>query len=106
MANKAPEKYTPEYCSATYERLKMAVDAAVKALTLTNHAQRDLSTQAVSHLQETFENIKEELHVKDIRIEELNKEIANLKLQFYAAGVTSLIFLMGFAFSILKMTKG
>jgi predicted nucleic acid-binding Zn-ribbon protein len=106
MANKAPEKYTPEYCSSVYERLKMAVDAAVKALTLTTQAQRDLTSQTVKHLQETFEEIKEELHAKDTRIEELNEKISNLKVKFYAGGVTGLVFLIGFTFSIFKIIKG
>ena len=103
MSEKAPDNYTPEYCTSIQERMKLAIESAVDALTMANQAQRDLTKQTIKGLQGAFDGVKENLKAKDREIEDLKKKIAGLRLQFYAGGISALIFLFGFTFSIIKL---
>ena len=123
----APKEYTPEYCTSVYDRMHSALTAAINAFTLASSGQKDLTRQAIKHLESSFTKtettleknktsqtdfIKEhekshkqarEDHIADH--EKLDQKINKLKNQFYAGGIAALVFLIGVIFAILKIIQ-
>ncbi len=123
----APKEYTPEYCTSVYDRMHSALTAAINAFTLANSGQKDLTRQAIKHLESSFTKIEtalekdktnqtnfikehEELHNQAYKIhitdhEKLDNKINKLKNQFYAGGITALVFLIGVIFTFFKFIQ-
>lgn len=125
--HQAPKEYTPEFCTSVYDRMHSALDAAINAFVLANSGQKDLTRQALKHLETSFSKIEktleddqieqknyidshEKLYKDDTKEhtkahEEINAKINKMKVQFYAGGITALVFLIGFTFAIFKIIQ-
>jgi len=104
-----------------------ALEAAVNAFSLASSGQKDLTRQAIKQLETSFSKTEKALekneadnnkyiethdtdHKKQVVAHglvhtQLETKLNKMKVQFYAGGVTALIFLMGFAFAIFKFIQ-
>ena len=125
--HQAPKNYTPEFCTSVYDRMHFALEAAVNAFSLASSGQKDLTRQAIKQLETSFSKTEKALkenktdNQKQVEThnadhekhdlahkfvhEKLEKKLNKMKIQFYASGITALVFLIGFAFAIFRLIQ-
>jgi signal transduction histidine kinase len=115
----APKEYSPEFCASVITSMQSSLKAAIEALSLTSSGQKELTKQAIKHIEDSFVEIKESVKSLEANsafdtektkpiyseIKKLERALNRFKISFYAGGITALVFLLGYAFTIFQMLQ-
>lgn len=115
-----PKEYSSAFCHSVIKQTQDALESAVKTMTLASAGQQELTAQTIKHLESSLRDIKDTLKSidpKDIEelieadrqrqkdIKMLTDRVNTLKIWILRGGISALIFLMGYSFSIFKFAN-